>query len=69
VPPAGSRPEVKVQHWSVGRVDLPTHTATSTNLPGKGSSGLQGLLDSDILSQFGAITLDYTHQILVVHAR
>jgi hypothetical protein len=61
--------EVKVQHWSVGRVDLPAHTITSTNLPGKGSSGLQGLLGSDILSQFGAITLDYKHQMLVLHAR
>jgi hypothetical protein len=61
--------EVKVQHWSVGRVDLPARMVASTNLPGKGSNGLQGLLGSDILSQFGAITLDYKHQMLVVHAR
>jgi hypothetical protein len=31
--------------------------------------GLQGLLGADTLSQFGAITLDCKHQMLVVHAR
>jgi hypothetical protein len=41
-----------------------------TNLPfGNASGGVQGLLGSDMLSQFDVITIDYAHQMLRLHHR
>jgi hypothetical protein len=49
-----------LSNWSVGGLALPQATVSVTNLGGQQSSGgLQGLLGSDVLSKFGAITIDY----------
>jgi predicted aspartyl protease len=59
-----------VKHWSVGGVQLPTATIVETNLPfGNADGGVQGLLGSDMLSQFDVITIDYDRQVLRLHHR
>jgi Aspartyl protease len=59
-----------VKHWSVGGVKLPATTIVETNLPfGNVDGGVQGLLGSDMLSQFDVITIDYDHQVLRLHHR
>jgi Aspartyl protease len=59
-----------VKHWSVGGVRLPTATIVETNLPfGNADGGVQGLLGSDMLSQFDVITIDYDHEVLRLHHR
>lgn len=61
---------LRVAHWSVGGVKLPATTIVETNLPfGNASGGVQGLLGSDMLSQFDVITIDYAHQMLRLHHR
>jgi predicted aspartyl protease len=62
--------EIKVQNWSVGRVKLPPTVISEANLPmGNASGGVQGLLGSDMLSQFDIVTIDYDHSRLVLHHR
>jgi hypothetical protein len=59
-----------VKHWSVGGVRLPTATIVEMNLPfGNADGGVQGLLGSDMLSQFDVITIDYDQQVLRLHHR
>jgi predicted aspartyl protease len=59
---------VKLQQWRVGDVQLPPRTAITVDLPGPNQSGtgLDGLLGSDVLSQFGVITVDYQRQQLIL---
>jgi hypothetical protein len=58
--------EIKVAHWSVGKVVLPATTVVEANLP---FGGVQGLLGSDMLSQFDVVTIDYAHGVLRLHHR
>ena len=45
-------------------------TIVETNLPfGSADGGVQGLLGSDMLSQFDVITIDYGRQVLRLHHR
>jgi hypothetical protein len=61
---------IKVKAWSVGGVKLPSTTIVEANLPfGNASGGVQGLLGSDMLSQFDIVTIDYDHSRLVLHHR
>ena len=61
---------VKVKNWKVGNVSLPVKTVASVALPGSSSQGgLQGLLGSDVLSDFGAITVDYEAQTLTLRPK
>jgi hypothetical protein len=61
---------VKVRSWSAGDVKLPPTTIVSTNLPfGNASSGIQGLLGSDMLSAFDVVTIDYGKGQLRLHPR
>lgn len=58
---------VKVDQWRVGEVGLPPATGITVNLPEPNrGTGLQGLLGSDILSQFGVITVDYRRGVLIL---
>jgi aspartyl protease len=62
--------EIKVKNWSVGRVKLPPTVISEANLPmGNATGGVQGLLGSDMLSQFDIVTIDYDHSRLVLHHR
>lgn len=60
---------VKVSAWSVGtKIQLPVSTVASAKLfASQRSSGMQGLLGSDIWTQFGKITIDYSAQTLTVY--
>jgi len=61
---------VRVDQWRAGDVQLPTSTAIVLDLPGSSrQSGLRGLLGSDVLSSFGAITVDYEEGVLILRSR
>lgn len=61
---------IPVKSWSVGDVKLPPTTVVEENLPfGNASGGVQGLLGSDMLSQFDVVTIDYAHGQLLLHQR
>ena len=61
---------IKVKHWRVGKVQLPPTTIVEENLPfGNADGGVQGLLGSDMLSQFDIVTIDYDHSMLRLHHR
>jgi hypothetical protein len=58
---------VKVTRWRIGSLNLPAATIASANLFGsQRSSGLQGLVGSDIWRQFGTLTINYSAQQLTV---
>lgn len=51
---------VSVSKWSLGKAQFPSMTITSAPLSDlKRSAGVDGLLGSDVLDRFGAITIDY----------
>jgi hypothetical protein len=51
-------------------VKLPPSTVVEANLPfGNVDGGVQGLLGSDMLSDFDVITIDYAHSRLLLHHR
>jgi len=52
---------VAVANWSIGHVGLAPQSLSTASVPGKASQGIDGLLGSDVLSRFGAVTVDYTH--------
>jgi predicted aspartyl protease len=59
---------IKVKEWSVGGVELPATTIVESNLPfGNARGGVQGLLGSDMLSEFDIVTIDYGNSRLVLH--
>ena len=61
---------IEVEHWSVGKVKLPATTVVEADLPfGNADGGVQGLLGSDILSEFDVVTIDYGHGVLRLHRR
>jgi hypothetical protein len=62
----GSTEAVRVQvtDWRAGDVDLGARPIIALDLSHPGSHGLQGLLGSDVLSEFGAITVDYATGVL-----
>lgn len=57
---------VRLRDWRAGGVRLDTTRATAVDFGGTAfrSEGVRGLLGSDVLSEFGSITLDYRHQVL-----
>jgi predicted aspartyl protease len=61
--------EATLSAWQVGGVALPKATVSVLDMANGGGSGgggsgggLQGLLGSDVLSQFGVVTIDYQQQ-------
>jgi Aspartyl protease len=61
---------IRVTDWRVGKVKLPPTTVVEANLPfGNVDGGIQGLLGSDMLSDFDVITIDYAHSRLLLHQR
>ena len=62
--------QVQIDQWRAGDVPLPSTSGVTVDLPDPNSgSGLQGLLGSDVLSEFGAITVDYENQVLILRSR
>lgn len=61
---------VRVDEWRIGDVELDPARITTVELPDpRGREGLQGLLGSDVLSNFGAIAVDYESEKLVLTPR
>jgi hypothetical protein len=61
---------IEVKEWRIGKVTLPPTTIVEANLPfGNLHGGVQGLLGSDMLSQFDVVTIDYGHSMLILHHR
>jgi hypothetical protein len=59
---------VAVNQWHIGTIRLPKATIGSADLSGTTrDAGVNGLLGSDILSQFGTITLNYSAGTLTVY--
>lgn len=54
--------EVIVESWRVGDVALPPRPLASLPLPEPPDSPVAGLLGSDVLSSFGAVTVDYANE-------
>jgi len=65
---------VRVTQWRLGDVDLPGTIVASIDLSGPNAPALQqalgrrvdGLLGSDVLSEYGVITLDYVRSTLTL---
>ena len=62
---------VDISQWQAGNVTLPSTQAIAIDFGGSGNqqAGLQGLLGSDVLSQYGAIAVDYESATLYLRAR
>jgi hypothetical protein len=59
---------VRVTHWQAGKITLPSAIIASAALfQSQHDQELQGLLGSDIWSQFGKITIDYADGTLTVY--
>ncbi|MDQ6910945.1 MAG: retroviral-like aspartic protease family protein [Actinomycetota bacterium] len=56
---------VHLADWRIGTQPLPTILATSTRIAGANGKAF-GLLGSDVLSRFGAATIDYAHARLIL---
>jgi predicted aspartyl protease len=61
----GQAARIRVSRWRVGRVALPAKEIQTIDMPDPGG-GVDGLLGSDILSTFGAVTVDYAGERLVL---
>ncbi|WP_338900095.1 retropepsin-like aspartic protease [Streptomyces sp. TG1A-60] len=65
----GQVPVARVERWAVGDVRIDPGEVTVIDLgPPRGGGGIQGLLGSDVLSDFGSITVDYDDGVLSVPA-
>jgi predicted aspartyl protease len=65
----GQIPVARVEQWAVGDVRLGPGEVTVIDLgPPRGGGGIQGLLGSDVLSDFGSITIDYDEGVLRIPA-
>ncbi|WP_374222719.1 aspartyl protease family protein [Streptomyces spinoverrucosus] len=65
----GEVPVVEVTHWEVGDLRLAPGELTVIDLsPPRGGETMQGLLGSDVLSDFGSITIDYDEGVLEIPA-
>jgi predicted aspartyl protease len=59
---------VDISNWSTGDIRLPAITIASATIPHeRGGQNFDGLLGSDIWSQFGKFTLDYDSGTLTVY--
>jgi clan AA aspartic protease (TIGR02281 family) len=56
---------VRVANWNVGGVSLPDVVVSSSPIAGLNAHPF-GLLGSDVLSQFGSVTIDYRDQQLIL---
>jgi hypothetical protein len=66
---SGRVPVAQVDQWEVGDVRLDPGDVTVIDLgPPKEGGGIQGLLGSDVLSDFGSITIDYDDSVLTIPA-
>jgi predicted aspartyl protease len=60
-----SASKVRISGWSIAGQPLPSIVATSSVIAGANGHAF-GLLGSDVLSKFGAISIDYAHGVLTL---
>lgn len=60
---------VQVDDWQLGEIDLGARPVLTVDLAPEGEIGLQGLLGSDVLSEFGAVVVDYDAGTLTLRPR
>lgn len=66
----GQARKVRLRGWRVGDVPLPRAAIQTIDMPEPSDgTAIDGLLGSDILSRFGAVTVNYTDERLVLHGR
>lgn len=58
---------VSISQWSMGAVRLPASTIDSAAVQDLSGSATVGLLGSDVLSQFGNVTINYDLNMLTVY--
>ncbi|MBC9725260.1 retropepsin-like aspartic protease [Streptomyces sp. TRM68367] len=65
----GQVPVARVDQWRVGDVPIDPGEVTVIDLgPPRGGGGIQGLLGSDVLSDYRSITVDYEDGVLEIPA-
>jgi predicted aspartyl protease len=57
--------QVRLANWSIGGQPLPSVRVAQAPISGSGNHAF-GLLGSDVLSRFGAITIDYQNKVLTL---
>jgi len=61
---------VQINKWSVGKLQLPPTTIDSASFQDdRLGNGIVGLLGSDVLSQFGTVTINYSAGTLTVYKK
>jgi predicted aspartyl protease len=66
----GEAGRIRVRGWRVGDVRLPRAQIQTVDMPEPpDGTAIDGLLGSDILSRFGAVTVDYTAERLLLRER
>jgi predicted aspartyl protease len=63
----GEAGRLRMGRWRVGPISLPAAEIQTIDMPDPGG-GVDGLLGSDVLSTFGAITVDYKSERLLLGA-
>jgi predicted aspartyl protease len=63
----GQAGRLRMGKWRVGSISLPAAEIQTIDMPDPGG-GVDGLLGSDVLSTFGAITVDYKSERLLLGA-
>ncbi|MER6619210.1 retropepsin-like aspartic protease [Streptomyces sp. NPDC000931] len=65
----GQVPVARADRWEVGGVPIAPGEVTVVDLaPPEGGGGIQGLLGSDVLSDYGSVTVDYDAGVLQLPA-
>jgi len=63
-------PEVKARSWSVGGIRLDSQDLAVARVPSEGvNQPLSGVLGSDVLSRFGAVSIDYRTKHLLIEQK
>ena len=63
----GQAARLRISRWRAGNVALPAAEIQTIDMPEPGAGfEIDGLLGSDVLSTFGAITVDYTRERLIL---
>lgn len=65
----GAGTVVRIETWRLGEIELAARDAVALDLGGEGGGefdAFDGLLGSDVLSEFGSVTIDYDTGVLVL---
>jgi predicted aspartyl protease len=61
---------VRLENWRLGTIPMPAVTAAEVDMPDvKRKYQLDGLLGSDVLSQFGSVQIDFEGQLMILRPK